>query len=143
MPTNVYRIQGPEGSVPYQQFLIPKNNDRLDEIANALMKGKRCDNRDISTHRSLCKILQMCITFNVNSNYILVQASRLVLLLKRRDLPTSSSVIRNQCVLCLIQKKFRIKSNTPKRENFNASLNLPHFHVDNGVTTLGMPKNDS
>lgn len=54
MPTNLYRIQGPEGSVPYQQYLIDKNNNKIEEISAALMKNVRCDNRDFSTHRNLC-----------------------------------------------------------------------------------------
>jgi len=54
MPTNVYRIQGPEGTIPYQQYLIEKNNNRLQEIATALMKDVRFDGRDISSHRNLC-----------------------------------------------------------------------------------------
>jgi len=56
MPTNVYRIQGPESTIPYQQYLIDKNNIKLEEIETALMKNVRCDGRNISTHRNLCKI---------------------------------------------------------------------------------------
>jgi len=56
MPTNVYRIQGPDGTIPYQQYLLNKNNDALEDIATGLMKDVRCDGRDISTHRNLCKI---------------------------------------------------------------------------------------
>lgn len=55
MPTNVYRVQGPEGTIPYQQYLI-NNNNKLEEIATSLMKEVRCDGRDISAHRNLCKI---------------------------------------------------------------------------------------
>lgn len=57
MPTNVYRIQGPDGAVPYQQYLIEKDSNKLSEISTALMKDVRCDGRGISTHRNLCKIL--------------------------------------------------------------------------------------
>lgn len=54
MPTNVYRIQGPDGTIPYQQYLINKSNDALVDIATGLLKDVRCDGRDISTHRNLC-----------------------------------------------------------------------------------------
>lgn len=58
MPTNLYRIQGPEGTIPYQQYLTGKNNDRLNQIATALMKDVRCDGRDVQTHRNLCKTIK-------------------------------------------------------------------------------------
>lgn len=58
MTTNLYRIQGPEGTVPYQQYLIDKYNIRLNEIATALMKDVRCDGRIITDHRNLCKSLK-------------------------------------------------------------------------------------
>lgn len=57
MPTNLYRIQGPEGTIPYQQFLIDKNNIKLDDISKALTKDVRCDGRGFLTHRKLCKDL--------------------------------------------------------------------------------------
>jgi hypothetical protein len=56
MPTNIYRIHGPDGTIPYQQYLIDKSNNKLVEIATALMKDVRYDGRDISAHRNLCKI---------------------------------------------------------------------------------------
>lgn len=56
MPTNVYRVQGPEGAIPYQQYLIDKTNNKLNEIGAALLKDIRCDGRDFATHRNLCKI---------------------------------------------------------------------------------------
>jgi exosome complex RNA-binding protein Rrp42 (RNase PH superfamily) len=56
MPTNLYRFQGPEGTIPYQHYLIDKNNTKLTKIATALMKNERCDGRDISAHRNLCNI---------------------------------------------------------------------------------------
>lgn len=56
MPTNLYRIVGPEGTIPYQHYLIDKNNTKLNKIATALMKNERCDGRDISAHRNLCNI---------------------------------------------------------------------------------------
>lgn len=57
MPTNLYRVQGPEGTVPYQQYLIGKNHERLSEIGTSLMKDVRCDGRDVKTRRNLCTVL--------------------------------------------------------------------------------------
>lgn len=57
MPTNLYRIQGPEGTVPYQQYLVDKNNKKLEKIATKLMNNERDDGRNNSTHRTLCKII--------------------------------------------------------------------------------------
>ncbi|VVC45804.1 Exoribonuclease, phosphorolytic domain 1,Exoribonuclease, phosphorolytic domain 2,Ribosomal [Cinara cedri] len=54
MPTNVYRIQGPEGTIPYQQYLINKKNTKLNDISKALIKNVRYDGRDFLTHRQLC-----------------------------------------------------------------------------------------
>lgn len=59
MPTNVYRIQCPDGTIPYQQYLIDKSNNKLDNISKALMKNVRCDGRDFLTHRKLCKDLNL------------------------------------------------------------------------------------
>lgn len=64
MPTNLYRTQGPDGTIPYQQYLIDKNNIRLNEIATALMKDVRCDGRDISAHRNICKVLKFSRVFS-------------------------------------------------------------------------------
>lgn len=83
MPTNVYRVQGPEGTIPYQQYLIEKNNDKLKEISTALTKDVRCDGRDILTHRNLCKILN--IIYNKIFNRIFIKASRLVSLHRLKD----------------------------------------------------------
>jgi len=56
MPTNLYRFQGPEGTIPYQHYLIDKNSNKLEGIATGLMKDVRYDGRDMSAHRNLCKI---------------------------------------------------------------------------------------
>lgn len=57
MPTNVYRVQGPDGTIPYQQFLIPERTKHLNNIASSLNKNVRHDGRDLSAHRKLCKFL--------------------------------------------------------------------------------------
>lgn len=61
MPTNLYRVQGPEATVPYQQYLIGKNHERLGEIGTSLMKDVRCDGRDLNTHRNLCTVLTIIL----------------------------------------------------------------------------------
>lgn len=63
MPTNVYRIQCPDGTIPYQQYLINKNNNTLNNISKVLLKGVRCDGRDFLTHRKLCKNLNFVYNF--------------------------------------------------------------------------------
>ncbi|XP_050544792.1 exosome complex component MTR3 [Daktulosphaira vitifoliae] len=54
MPTNVYRVQGPDGTIPYQQFLIPKRAKHLNDIVSSLKKNIRHDGRDFLAHRKLC-----------------------------------------------------------------------------------------
>ncbi|XP_050420970.1 exosome complex component MTR3 [Adelges cooleyi] len=54
MPTNLYRVQGPEGAIPFHQFLLTEKYDKLKTIASSLHKNVRNDNRDFSEQRKLC-----------------------------------------------------------------------------------------